>query len=57
MIFLPSPERWDADDTRYVRNAIVIGCAVALFTEVVRGTVDVVKKQWEKKLDKSETKE
>lgn len=52
MIFPHSPERWDEDDARYVRNAVLIGCSIALFTEVVRGVVDVVKSRVEKKLDK-----
>ena len=47
----PEPERWDEADARYVRNAVLIGCAVALFTEITRGVVDVVKKHVEKKLE------
>lgn len=42
---------WDEDDARYVRNAVLIGCAVALFTEVVRGAVDLAKSRLEKRLD------
>lgn len=52
MSYLPQP--WDADDYRYVRNAVLIGCAIALFTEVVRGAVDVVKDEAKKRLEKKE---
>lgn len=53
MIFLPKQQRWDEDDYRYVRNAVLIGCAVALFTEVVRGGVDLVKERLEKKAEET----
>lgn len=53
MLFFPdSPQQWDADDYRYVRNAVLIGCAVALFTEVVRGGVDVIKDRVKERLAK-----
>lgn len=52
MIFLPQQQRWDEDDYRYVRNAVLIGCAVALFTEVVRGGVDLVKDRVKARLEK-----
>lgn len=49
-MFLPAP--WDQDDYRYVRNAVLIGCAIALFTEVTRGAVDVVKEELKKRMEK-----
>lgn len=52
MIFLPQQGRWDEDDYRYVRNAVLIGCAVALFTEVVRGGVDLLKDRVKERLAK-----
>lgn len=53
-MFLPAPRPWDEEDTRYVRNAVIIGCAVALFTEVVRGAVDVAKERVRKRLERQD---
>lgn len=55
-MFLPKP--WDQDDYRYVRNAVLIGCCIAAFTEVVRGAVDIAKEELKKRLpEKKEPKE
>lgn len=56
MFLPPVKQPWDADDTRYVRNAIIIGAAVALVTEVARGVVDVIKERATKRLEKLEAK-